>query len=120
MKDLDFNDISGSRETIKKSKTTTSKKSESSINPEFSRKTGIILPVPTRNKREWTNKDLSDMTGEEFVEWARGVYPIDLTDYIEYLEHLDYKIGTFNGILSYHTTCLFAVGKENTSNNIVH
>ena len=112
-KELNFDDIAGKKVQGKSPK----KKSIPNRTPGT---TGTVLAIPTGNSDAWVCKDLAECTGAEFVAWARGVYPISLSEDKEKFRDIHNRIRAFKSILYYHTTSLFQVGKEGKRNATVN
>lgn len=113
-KELNFDDIAGK----KKSQAKPPKKKQ--VSGKTAETTGTVLAIPTDDPKAWICKDLADCNGEEFVTWAKGVYPVDLSHTTELFDKLSKRIHMFKGILYYHTTSLFQTGKEGKKNTTVH
>jgi hypothetical protein len=110
--DLDFSEL-GTKKIEKKKKTKFEKKMKR-------KSSGVVLTVSTKEPGVYAHVDLALCTPDEFIEWAKGVYPVDLTPYKEKLNNLNMRVNTFNSILHYHTTSLFYTGKQEVSNTTVH
>lgn len=87
--DLDFSDIEGS---VKKNKKSLPKKE----NKELS---GFILTLKKDNK--FVFKDMFECTSEEFLDWAKGVYP-EVTVGAEEFESISQRIRAFRQIQQFH------------------
>jgi len=101
MDDLNFDDISGKKEkkeTIVKKVVKENKKS------------GILLSIPV-NKTEWLSKDIMETTGEEFAQWARGVYPVEITK-PERFDDPRKRLQMFNKIAAFHRIAIFQEGPD--------
>ena len=101
-KTLDFSDISGTKPTVKK---------RAAQDKDF----GITLALP--NGR---GKDLARVTGAEFVQWAKNVYPVDLRDIASKLDSKATRYSMFNKIVLYHRDCAYLSGKEKTPADTQH
>ena len=64
--DLDFDDIVPPKKKTKKKQKVTRKKET---------KDRIMIAIPTEEPHKFLNKDIFECTAEEFVTWAKSVYP---------------------------------------------
>ena len=97
-KELNFDDIAGQK---KKSVKKAEKKQV--VAGKTAKSTGIVLAVPTNNPSVFAHLDLAKCTGHDFVQWAKGVYPVDLSEHTEQLNDVSKRIQAFKQILYYHT-----------------
>lgn len=108
---LNFNDISGKKSNDSSPK---KKKISHSLN-----KTGTTILVPV-NDNMWVDKDLADTTGNEFVAWAGGIYPISLKNEETKYNSLAARVHKFKEIMQYHFNSPFQLGRNNKRNTTVH
>ena len=112
-KELNFTDIAGNKKLSKSEKKKPPKKA-----PE---ETGTVLWIPSREEdNTWIKKDLAFCTGEEFVEWAKSTYPVDISDKTEQLNRLSNRVREFKKILQYHAHSPFQLGRDNKKNTTLN
>jgi hypothetical protein len=106
--DLDFDGVKGEKKTA-------AKKDEDVLNGEEkkekkkAKKAGIQLSVP--NNGGWINKDITECTGEEFLAWAKGVYPRVTADPSRF-DDPKKRAEAFKKILRYHKQFLTPEQRE--------
>jgi len=110
--ELNFNDISGRKET------TPPKQKTRSVTRDPN-KTGTTILVPVKNNT-WVDKDLSDVTGIEFAEWAYEVYPISLKEEAKKYNSLAARVHKFKEIMQYHMYSPFQMGRNNKPNPTIN
>lgn len=106
--DFDFSGISG--EKRKKTVEKPVKKKETIVTGADDTKRGITLSFKTETG--WDHKDIADVTPEEFLSWAAGVYPAEINVSREKLEKTTTRVTIFKKILHYHTHSPFQMGKQ--------
>jgi hypothetical protein len=105
--DFDFSGISGE----KRQKATKPKKETKEVTEAIPQKKGIMLSFQTEDG-DWDAKDISEVTADEFLAWARGVYPAEINVGKDKLEKVQARVTIFKKILSYHVHSPFQMGKE--------
>lgn len=97
--DFNFDDIAGSKKEAPKPKAP--KKQD-----------GITLTIPTKDG--YLSRDLTECTTDEFLDWARAVYPLldeeklNPSDF----DRIDQRIRAMKQIEEFHTQILFAGKKD--------
>jgi len=100
---LDFDSLSGGVEEKKVSKKV---KAKASTNPDITKiKNDYHIPVYSNGK--YTMKNLSDVTGDEFLEWVHEVYPSSINrqtdpDRFDGASKLEAKKEAINFIASFY------------------
>jgi hypothetical protein len=108
--DFDFTNISGG--THKKTSEYKVKKESNKSSKATSSDNEVRLTFLTKDG--WKSKDISNISPNEFLAWAKEVYPggIDVPE--EQLESLSARTMIFNKILHYHMYSPFQMGKNQT------
>lgn len=102
--DFDFSGISGEHKTVTPKKV---KKTAKQITSD--KKSNIVLSLLVEGRE--IGKDLNDVTGEEFAQWASRVYPGELPE-PDKLDKVDTRKRVFKQILHYHVNSPFWMGKD--------
>lgn len=104
--DFNFDDI-----------TSKSKQALKPIQPTKSKPNGIILTIPVKDG--FISRDISECTTDEFLIWARAVYPLINEEKLNPSDFnkVDQRIRALKQIEQFHMQALFT-GKQNE--NLVH
>lgn len=107
--DFDFSDIAGGTTKVEgaaaKLPAEPQKKKAKTKKTEKDKTTGIILTVEADGHGQYRTLDLGECTGEQFVEWAKLVYPVeDLKP--EIYESRSNRIRAFKEIAQFHQNAL--------------
>lgn len=73
---------------------------------------GITLTIPTKNG--FLSRDIAECSTDEFLAWARTVYPLIDEDKLNPsdFDRIDQRIRALKQIEQFHTTLLFAGKKD--------
>lgn len=105
---FDFDDIVGEKTTIK------------SVPPPIEKKkkptnlSGITLSVPTEEAGKYLSKDMLACTNEEFITWAKAVYPGMEDIKPEEVTSQKTRLGFFKAIQRFHMASMFGKNPENS------
>jgi len=72
--------------------------------PKTHQKTGINLTIKTLDGK-FISRDLAECTAEEFLDWAKGVYPMVTAEPAMFESRVN-RMRAFNQIQRYHISCL--------------
>lgn len=110
-KDLNFDDIAGKKQAVA-NPVPKKKKPAPVVTGKTDKTAGIMLTV------QGDGKDILQCTGQEFVSWAHGVYPVDLTEYVDKFGTPDNRLRMFKKILHYHVNSPFWMGTKKKPNPV--
>jgi hypothetical protein len=104
--DLDFSEIQGEKQSTKGPVAALANKDEQKDEPtRESKPSGIVLCI--KRGKNFLAKDMLQCTPEEFLEWAKGVYPhVDQPP--EMFKSKKARIQAFKQIQQYHMSCMTA------------
>ncbi len=104
--DLDFDGVKGEKKIVKKDDDVLNGEEKKE---KKAKKAGIQLSVPFNGG--WIQKDITECTGEEFLAWAKGVYPRVTADPKRF-DNPKKRAEGFKKILRYHQQFLTPEQRE--------
>lgn len=82
---------------------------------------GIVLGIPEDDRWypvSYQTKDIMHVNADEFIKWAKMVYPISLEPYKEHFEDPRKRLRQFHKIVAFHKFSMFQVGKHNIGDSL--
>jgi acyl carrier protein phosphodiesterase len=96
--DLDFSDLKGEKKEVKKESDVLNE--DKKKKKQKTKRVGLTLSIPI-GPEQWESKEIEDCSGDEFLRWAKGVYP-RVSAKPERFNNLKKRLEAYQRIAQYH------------------